>query len=104
MMEFAVRIAEKVPKLDRLRELARALGEVIYGMAIYDMVRELNKARASLEHLFILMVFGDLLGVPILPPYYSLRLLPYIVPTLDTWRRSMLRERDFTDLLDQELG
>ena len=104
MIEFAVRIAEKVPKLDRLRELARALGEVIYGMTIYDMVRELNKARAHLEHLFILMVFGDLLGVPILPPYYSLRLLPYIVPTLDTWRRSMLRERDLTDLLDQEMG
>ena len=99
-----MRIAARVPKLDRLRELGRAFCEVIYGMTIYDMVRELNKARASLEHLFVLVVFGDLLGVPILPPYYSLRLLPYIVPTLDTWRRSMLRERDFTDLLDQELG
>jgi hypothetical protein len=99
-----VKIAAKVPKLDRLRKWARILGQVIYGMTIYDMVRELKKARASLEHLFILMVFGDLLGVPILPPYYSLRLLPYIVPTLDTWRRSMLREKDFTDLLDQELG
>ena len=97
-------IAARVPKLDRLRELARALGQVIYGMTIYDMVRELDKARANLEHLFILAVFGDLLGVPILPPYYSLRLLPYIVPTLDTWRRSMLREKDLTDLLDQELG
>jgi len=104
MMGFAVRVAAKLPRLDRLRELARALGQVIYGMTIYDMVRELNKARASLEHLFILMVFGDLLGVPILPPYYSLRLLPYIVPTLNTWRRSMLRERDLTDLLDQEMG
>ena len=93
-----------MPKLDRLRELARALGQVIYGMTIYDMVRELDKARANLEHLFILMVFGDLLGVPILPPYYSLRLLPYIVPTLETWRRSMLREKDFTDLFDQEIG
>ncbi|MGA9348367.1 MAG: hypothetical protein WBW48_06120 [Anaerolineae bacterium] len=93
-----------MPKLDRLRELGRALGQVIYGMTIYDMVRELNKARAHLDHLFILAVFGDLLGVPILPPYYSLRLLPYIVPTLDTWRRSMLREKDFTDLFDQEIG
>jgi hypothetical protein len=99
-----VRIAARVPKLDRLHEWARALGQVIYGMTIYDMVRELDKARASLEHLFILMVFGDLLGVPILPPYYSLRLLPYIVPTLDMWRRSMLREKDLTDLLNQELG
>ncbi len=99
-----MKLATKMPKLNRLRELARTLGQVIYGMTIYDMVRELNKARASLEHLFILIVFGDLLGVPILPPYYSLRLLPYIVPTLETWRRSMLRERDFTDLFDQEIG
>jgi hypothetical protein len=99
-----MRLAAKLPQLDRLRKLAHAVGEVIYGMTIYDMVRDLNKARASLEHLFILMVFGDLLGVPILPPYYSLRLLPYVVPTLDTWRRSMLRERDLTDLLDQDIG
>jgi len=51
-----------------------------------------------------LIVFGDLLGVPVLPPYYSLRLLPYIVPTLETWRYSMLREKDFTSLFDQEIG
>ena len=99
-----MQLAAKMPKLDRLRELARTFHQVIYGMTIYDMVRELDKARASLEHLFVLTVFGDLLGVPILPPYYSLRLLPYVVPTLETWRRSMLRERDFTDLLDQEMG
>lgn len=89
---------------DRLRELSRAFGQVIYGMTIYDMVRDLKKARGSLEHLFILMVFGDLLGVPILPSYYSLRLVPYIVPSLDTWRRSMLREKDLTELCDQEIG
>lgn len=104
MREYAVKMAARVPKLDRLRDLVRAFCQVIYGMTIYDMVRELNKARASLEHLFILVVFGDLLGVPVLPPYYSLRLLPYIVPTLDTWRRSMLREKDYTDLFDQEIG
>ena len=94
----------RAAKLDRLRDMARGFGQVIYGMTIFDMVRDLNKARGSLEHLFILMVFGDLLGVPILPPYYSLRLLPYIVPSLDTWRRSMLREKDLTELCDQEIG
>ncbi len=92
-----MRVLARVPKLDRLRGLARAWSEVIYGMTIYDMVRDLDRARGRSEHLFILIVFGDLLGVPILPPYYSLRLLPYIVPTLDMWRRSILRERDLTD-------
>jgi len=37
--------------------------------------------------------------VPILPPYYSLRLLPYIVPVVNVWKRRLLRERDLTDLV-----
>lgn len=92
-----MRVVAEAPILDRLRDLARVCGEVIYGMTFYDMVRDLKRARARSEHLFILIVFGDLLGVPILPPYYSLRVLPYIVPSLDMWRRSMLREKDLTD-------
>ena len=39
------------------------------------------------------------IGVPILPPYYSLRLLPYVVPQISTWKRRMLREKDLTDAM-----
>jgi len=86
------------------RRSLRTIGEIIYGMTIYDMVRDLERARAQIEYLFILAVFGDLLGIPLFPPYYALRLLPYVVPNIEVWRRSMLREKDLTDLLDQELG
>jgi len=84
----------------KLRSMAHAVGEMIYGATIYEMVRDLEQERARIEHLFVLVVFGDLLGVPILPPYYALRLLPYIVPSIETWKRSMLRERDLTELAD----
>jgi hypothetical protein len=73
--------------------------EFIYGMAAHDMTRYALKTRSSMEHLFILITMGDLLGVPILPPYYSLRLLPYVVPQIATWKRRMLREKDLTDAL-----
>jgi hypothetical protein len=72
---------------------------VLYGMAGHDMARFALKTRGSMEHLFILITMGDLLGIPILPPYYSLRLLPYVVPQISTWKRRMLRERDLTDAL-----
>jgi len=72
---------------------------VLYGLAGHDMARFALKTRGSMEHLFILITMGDLLGVPILPPYYSLRLLPYVVPQISTWKRRMLRERDLTDAL-----
>lgn len=84
----------------KLRAMVHAVGEIIYGMTVYEMVRDLRKERAHREHLFILITMGDLLGVPILPPYYALRLLPYAVPEIETWRRRMLRERDLTELAD----
>jgi hypothetical protein len=87
----------------RSKTTFKAIGDFIYGATIYDMVRDLNKEKASLEHLFILIVFGDILGVPILPPYYTLRLLPYVAPNFTGWKRRMLRERDLTDLCDQEI-
>jgi len=73
--------------------------EFLYGMAGHDMTRFALKTRGSMEHLFILITMGDMLGVPILPPYYSLRILPYVVPQIATWKRRMLRERDLTDAL-----
>ncbi|MBN1148681.1 MAG: hypothetical protein JXA78_15585 [Anaerolineales bacterium] len=90
--------------VDVTKSVFNTLREVIYGMTVYDWVHELEKARNEQDRLFTLIVYGDLLGIPILPPYYTLRLLPYLVPNIRTWRRSMLRERDFTDLIDQEIG
>ena len=77
----------------------RVVVDFIYGMASHEMARQALKTRGSMEHLFILITMGDLLGVPILPPYYSLRLLPYVVPQVSTWKRRMLREKDLTDAL-----
>ena len=82
-----------------LKRLGGSVKEFLYGMAGHDMTRYALKTRGSMEHLFILITMGDLLGVPILPPYYSLRLLPYVVPQISTWKRRMLRERDLTDAL-----
>jgi hypothetical protein len=82
-----------------LRGLTARFREITYGMAAHDMTRYALRSRASMEHLFILITMGDLVGVPILPPYYSLRLLPYVVPQISTWKRRMLREKDLTDAM-----
>jgi hypothetical protein len=87
---------EKEEKKPGFFDAAKSL---LYGMAGHDMTRYAMKTRGSMEHLFILITMGDLLGIPILPPYYSLRLLPYVVPQISTWKRRMLRERDLTDAL-----
>ena len=73
--------------------------DLIYGMAVHDMSRYALKTRGSMEHLFILITMGDLIGIPILPPYYSLRILPFVVPQISTWKRRLLREKDLLDAI-----
>ena len=72
----------------------RALREFMYGMSGYEIAHQALEMRGSMERLFMLGLFGDMLGVPILPPYYGLRLLPFVVPQIETWKRSVLRERE----------
>ena len=99
MPDEGVRQAEPEKKEGFFTRLKQGVMEYVYGMASHEMTRQALKTRGSMEHLFILITMGDLLGVPILPPYYSLRLLPYVVPQVKTWKRRMLRERDLTDAL-----
>jgi hypothetical protein len=77
--------------------------EILYGMTVHEMDLELKKGRGNLDHLFMLIVFGDLVGLPLLPPYYSMRLLPYIIPSLETWKRRLLREKDLTDFVSVDI-
>ncbi len=76
-----------------------AVKGVLYGFAIHGAATAALKTRMHMEHLFMLMTLGDMLGFPIIPPYYSLRILPYVVPNIKSWKERLFRERDFTDLL-----
>jgi hypothetical protein len=71
--------------------------EFLFGMTSYEFTQQAVEIRATIETLFMLSVFGDMLGVPILPPYYGLRLLPHVVPQLAGWKRRVLRERELGD-------
>ncbi len=77
--------------------LMASLRDFLYGMAGHEMARMAVQHRARREHLFLLLTMGDLLGVPLLPTYYARHLLPYMLPRLSPWKRSLLRERDLTD-------
>lgn len=82
---------------------SRTVRDFLYGMLGYELAQHALEMRASVEALFMLAVFGDMLGVPVLPPYYNLRLLPFAVPQIATWKRRTLREREFTDEHDYHL-
>ena len=72
----------------------RAAREFLYGLTGYEIAQQALEIRASMEALFLAGVFGDMVGLPILPPYYGLRLLPFVVPQIETWKQRVLRERE----------
>jgi len=78
-----------------------AVKDFLYGFVAYGPAQLAMKTRANMEHLFILVTVGDMLGVPVFSSYYSLKLLPYMVPQIPTWKRRLLREKDFTDNLEE---
>jgi hypothetical protein len=76
---------------------SRKLREFLYGFYAFEFERQALEMRGEIESAFMLITFGDMLGVPVLPPLYSLRLLPYVVPQVETWKRRVMRERDLSD-------
>jgi hypothetical protein len=48
--------------LGKSKRLLKVLREIMYGMTIHEMDLELKRERGNLDHLFMMVVFGDLAG------------------------------------------
>lgn len=88
----------------KLKGSPKVVREILYGLLFHEMHMEMRKEKGHLDNVFMLVVFGDLIGLPLLPPYYSMRLLPHIIPAIATWKRRILREKDLTDFVAGDLG
>lgn len=75
----------------------RKVREFLYGLYAYEFEVQALELRGELETAFMLITFGDMLGVPVMPPIYSLRILPYFVPDVAKWKRRVMRERDLPE-------
>ncbi len=88
---------------ERLKNARKILSEAFYGFAVHEFEVQLRKDKGDLYNLFMLIVFGDLIGLPLLPPYYAMRLIPHILPYYEVWRRNLLREKDLMDMFSGDL-
>jgi len=88
---------------ERLASLREAAAKFVYGLTGYEFARHAVEMRHELEAVFMVVTFGDLIGVPVLPPIYSLRLLPYVVPEVATWKRHVARRHEFWEKDEYDL-
>lgn len=73
---------------DRLRGWRRTVNQFLLGAALsWTLVPYQIRYRHEMEHIFALLLNAQSLGLPMLPPRFRLRLLPYFMPSLLSWRR-----------------
>lgn len=81
----------------------QAVKDFIYGMTGYQFVHHAQEMKRESESLFLLVTLGDLVGVPIMPPVYTLRLLPYVAPKIAAWKRQLARRKEFWEKEEYDL-
>ena len=81
----------------RAARLLDSIRGFLYGLTGFEFERHALEVRGALETIFFTTILGDMVGLPILPPIYALRVLPYAVPQLASWKRRVAREHEFSD-------
>ena len=74
-----------------------------YGMTGHAFAHHAREMKRETEALFLIVTLGDLVGVPIMPPVHSLRLLPYVAPDIPRWKRQLARRKEFWEKDEYDL-
>ena len=91
--------------LAKVKGYAKVLREILYGLTVHEIDLALKKERSNLDRLFMLVVFGDLVGVPLLPPPPPLfdEASAVYHPIHRKMEKRDLREKDLTDLASMDI-
>ena len=81
-------------RFGRLRFRTR---EFLWGLFLFDTWKELGAQRRRQEDALNLLLFGELVGLPLMNSTMTLRLLPYLVPDFAAWRERQLAELEVLD-------
>jgi hypothetical protein len=61
--------------------------EFLWGVFVFGWYQELQRERAKAMDALHLLVFGETIGIPLMNSPLALRLLPYLYPGIEGWKR-----------------
>lgn len=77
--------------------LRKAVRDFVYGFVVLGPLRVIRKQTRAIDLAFLTITFGDMLGLPVFPPIYKYRLLPYFFPLIEIWKKRVLKEREIIE-------
>lgn len=81
----------------------QAVKDFFYGLTGYEFVHHAREMRHEAESIFLVVTLGDLVGIPVMPPVYALRLLPFVAPGIAAWKRQLARRKEFWEKEEYDL-
>lgn len=76
------------------------LGKVkqfFWGFMFFEWYHELQHERAKYNDVMNLILFGELIGIPLMNSTIGLRLLPFVLPELQSWKHRQLEEHEIIE-------
>jgi hypothetical protein len=83
----------------RQSDFIRAIKDFLYGFFLHGMVSGLYEKKGELEDLFMLLIVGETIGVPVFPGFYHLTLVPYCAARFPRWKKKTLKPKDLFDIM-----
>ena len=77
------------------------LQDFFFGAMTFEMYRESIHLAKLYNDAVELLLLGHFVGIPFLPNYYTLKLLPYIVDRQDIFKKQTLMEKDVFSIIGE---
>lgn len=75
--------------------------DFFFGAMTFEMYRESIHLAKLYNDTVELLLLGHFVGIPFLPNYYTLKLLPYIVDRQNTFKKQTLTEKDIFSIIGE---
>ena len=89
--------AQRVTWRERVRQAIQGARQFLWGFFYFEMFHDLQKEKARYSDAMNVVIVGELLGLPLMISVITLRLLPYLLPELDSWKYRQLSEADIIE-------
>jgi len=91
--------SEKYRLGSRTAGLKQALRDFFFGALILGLYQNVLRLKLKYDDIFFSLIMGEFLGLPLLGNYFTLRIIPYLMPDLERARMRLLRDVDLLELL-----
>lgn len=71
--------------------------QFLWGFMFFEWYHELQHERSKYNDVMNLILFGELIGIPLMNSTIGLRLLPFVLPELQSWKHRQLEEHEIVE-------